>query len=225
MNYVYDYPRPMVTVDMLLWRYREEKVEILLIRRDRPPFESQWALPGGFIRMDETLLESAKRELSEETGIKDVDLFSLTIAGNPERDPRGRTITALFTGFFTEPLVEVRAGDDAREAEWFRVDRLPRLAFDHAQLIRKAINELAHRLYWQLWILMFFPSKIVLSDLKKIGRFFWNKVNGSENILKVAEYLNLVRQDRSNSWKRTASNLQIVSLTAEDLIKAWQSAG
>ena len=225
MNYVYDYPRPMVTVDMLLWRYREEKVEILLIRRDGPPFENQWALPGGFIRMDETLLESAKRELSEETGIKDVDLFSLTIAGNPERDPRGRTITALFTGFFTEPLVEVRAGDDAREAEWFAVDRLPRLAFDHAQLILDAVNELAPRFYWQLWVLMFFSIKIVLPDLKKLGKFFWNNVDSSENILKVAEHLDLVRQDGSDSWKRTSSDLQIVSLTAEDLIKAWQSAG
>lgn len=225
MNYVYDYPRPMVIVDMLIWRYREEKVEILLIRRDGPPFRGQWALPGGFIQMDETLLESAKRELVEETGIKDMDLFSLTIAGNPERDPRGRTITALFTGFLTEPFVEVRAGDDAREAEWFAVNRLPQLAFDHAQLIRDAINELAHRLYWQLWILMFFPLKIVLSDLEKIGRFFWNEVNGSENILKVAEHLNLVQRDGADSWKRISSNQQIVSLTAEDLIKAWQSAG
>ncbi len=210
---------------MLIWRYREEKVEILLIRRDGPPFRGQWALPGGFIQMDETLLESAKRELVEETGIKDMDLFSLTIAGNPERDPRGRTITALFTGFLTEPFVEVRAGDDAREAEWFAVNRLPQLAFDHAQLIRDAINELAHRLYWQLWILMFFPLKIVLSDLEKIGRFFWNEVNGSENILKVAEHLNLVQRDGADSWKRISSNQQIVSLTAEDLIKAWQSAG
>jgi 8-oxo-dGTP diphosphatase len=225
VNYVYDYPRPMVIVDMLIWRYREEKVEILLIRRDGPPFRGQWALPGGFIQMDETLLESAKRELVEETGIKDMDLFSLTIAGNPERDPRGRTITALFTGFLTEPFVEVRAGDDAREAEWFAVNRLPQLAFDHAQLIRDAINELAHRLYWQLWILMFFPLKIVLSDLEKIGRFFWNEVNGSENILKVAEHLNLVQRDGADSWKRISSNQQIVSLTAEDLIKAWQSAG
>jgi 8-oxo-dGTP diphosphatase len=225
VNYIYDYPRPMVTVDMLVWRYREEKVEILLIRRDRPPLENQWALPGGFIKMDETLLESAKRELAEETGIKDVDLFSLTIAGNPERDPRGRTITALFTGFFTEPFGQVRAGDDARNAEWFAVNRLPKLAFDHAQLIRDATNELAHRLYWQLWILMFFLSKIVLSDLKKIGRFFWNKADSSENILHVAEHLNLVRRDKTDSWRRTASNQQIVSLPAENLIKAWQSAG
>lgn len=225
MNYVYDYPRPMVTVDMLLWCYREKVVEILLIRRDRPPFRGQWALPGGFIQMDEMLLESAKRELAEETGVKNVDLFSLTIAGNPERDPRGRTITALFTGFLTEPFVEARAGDDAREAQWFEVDRLPQLAFDHAQLIRDATNELAHRLYWQLWILMFFPSKIVISDLKKIGRFFWNKADSSENILEVAEYLDLVRRDVADSWKRISSNQQIVSLTAEDLIKAWQSAG
>jgi 8-oxo-dGTP diphosphatase len=225
VKYVYEYPRPMVTVDILLWRHHKEKVEILLIRRGQPPFQGKWALPGGFIRMGETLEESARRELAEETGMKNVDIFPLTIAGDPGRDPRGRTITSLFTGFVTPPFPSVVGGDDASEVGWFAIDHLPQLAFDHSQLFDKVINELKYKLYWQFWILMFFSREITLADLEAIFKIFWKRSEGLVQMLTVAQHLKLIRAEKADYWKRTAPNRQIISLTSENLITAWQQAG
>jgi 8-oxo-dGTP diphosphatase len=225
VKYVYEYPRPMVTVDILLWRYHKEKVEILLVRRGQPPFRGKWALPGGFIRMDESLEESARRELAEETGIENADIFPLTIAGDPGRDPRGRTITSLFTGFVTAPFPSVAGGDDAREAGWFAIDHLPRLAFDHSQLIENAIAELKYKLYWQFWIFMFFSREITLADLEAIFKIFWKNSEGLVQMLKVAQRLNLIIAEKADYWKRTSTNRQIISLTSDNLITAWQQTG
>ena len=105
------------------------------------PFKDSWALPGGFIEMDETLIDSAYRELNEETGIKNIDLIELATYGSPGRDPRGRTITILFGGIFNNSD-KVIAGDDAKEANWFALDELPKLAFDHKQIIEENTSKL-----------------------------------------------------------------------------------
>ena len=159
------------------------------------------------------------------TGLKNVDIFPLTIAGDPGRDPRGRTITTLFTGFVTPPFPSVVGSDDAREAGWFKIDHLPRLAFDHAQLIENATTELKYKLYWQFWILIFFSREITLADLEAIFEIFWMKSEGLIQMLTVAQHLKLIRSEKADYWKRTAPNRQIISLTSENLITAWQKAG
>lgn len=139
MTYTYDYPRAAVTADIVLFSRFEERDYVLLIRRDRPPFEGSWALPGGFIEMDETLEESALRELEEETGLKGITLKQFHTYGNPGRDPRHRTITVAFIGV-CDGLPEVTGMDDARDAAWHPIDAIPQLGFDHDLIMKDALK-------------------------------------------------------------------------------------
>ncbi len=134
-KYVYDYPRANVTADVALFT-KETPTRVLLIRRKHDPFAGLWALPGGFIEMDETLEESARRELLEETGLAVGKLEQLHTFGDPGRDPRGRTITVLFAGIVGD--VQALAADDAAEVAWFSLRRLPPLAFDHQKVLKLA---------------------------------------------------------------------------------------
>ena len=137
--FCYDYPRPAVTVDIVI--LSGEVPDVLLIQRKHPPFEGYWALPGGFIEMEESLEVSALRELEEETGVTNVPLTEVGAFGDPLRDPRGRVITIAYAAVVEKPL-NIKAGSDASEASWFPSTELPRLAFDHSQIIRKALDKL-----------------------------------------------------------------------------------
>lgn len=129
--YTYPYPRPAVTVDALLISNQKT---VLLIERGRDPYQGTWALPGGFINMDESLEKACQRELEEETGLNVESFKQFKAFGSVDRDPRGRTISVVFYAFVNEELT-VCAGDDAAKAQWFRLDKLPELAFDHQQII------------------------------------------------------------------------------------------
>jgi 8-oxo-dGTP diphosphatase len=136
-KYCYEYPRPAVTVDIVLFRDHDGAREVLLIRRKSDPYAGKWALPGGFVDQDEKLEAAASRELQEETGLTRVKLRQLGAFGDPGRDPRGHTVSIAFTAE-VGPERKVRGGDDADEAEWFSLAKLPPLAFDHRKIIRKA---------------------------------------------------------------------------------------
>ncbi len=136
-RYCYEYPRPSVTVDIVIVT-REPRPRVLLIRRKNDPFAGAWALPGGFIDMDETLEASARRELREETGVETAELVQLYTFGDPGRDPRGRTISVAYLARVDPNEVRPVAADDAAEVGWFPLDAPPRLAFDHAQILTRA---------------------------------------------------------------------------------------
>ena len=140
--YCYDYPRPSVTVDIVLLTKTLPHSEVLLIRRKNPPFKNLWALPGGFLEMDESLQESALRELHEETGISDVQLKQIGAYGEPNRDPRGRVITIAYIGIVKSEQQAAVAGSDASEVAWFSTADLPQLAFDHNDIIVKALEDI-----------------------------------------------------------------------------------
>lgn len=140
--YSYEYPRPSVTVDIVLITDRHPNQEVLLIRRKNPPFKGFWALPGGFINMDESLEESALRELFEETNISVVQLTQVGTFGEPDRDPRGRVITVAYVGVIKPEQQRAIAGSDAAEVRWFSLLNLPQLAFDHKLIIQTAIDRL-----------------------------------------------------------------------------------
>jgi 8-oxo-dGTP diphosphatase len=135
MSYTYDYPRPAVTADIIILKTIKDQQFVLLIERKHPPFEGMWALPGGFLEMDETLEEAALRELQEETGITGVELKQFHTYSKVNRDPRHRTITTVFIGNLNDNTIEPEAGDDAAKAEWFEMDKLPQLAFDHGEVM------------------------------------------------------------------------------------------
>ncbi|MDO9254009.1 MAG: NUDIX hydrolase [Bacteroidales bacterium] len=134
MTYTYNYPRPAVTADIIILRKSNAQQFVLLIERKHPPFEGMWALPGGFLEMDETLEAAALRELREETGITGVELKQFHTFSKVNRDPRHRTITTVFIGY-TDDNISVEAGDDAAKAQWFSTDKLPPLAFDHQEVM------------------------------------------------------------------------------------------
>jgi len=139
--YSYSYPRPAVTVDAILI---SKQNSVLLIERGREPFKGKWALPGGFVDMDEPLEIACKRELEEETGIRIAAMKQFKAFGAVDRDPRHRTISVIFYAF-TEDEITARAGDDAAKAQWFPLDKLPELAFDH-QLILEEFKEVVLRI-------------------------------------------------------------------------------
>lgn len=138
MTHCYEYPRPMVTVDIIVLAGVTDP-EILLIQRKNAPFKNTWALPGGFLDMHEDLETAAKRELKEETGIDIQQLKQFRTYGKPGRDPRGRTITIVYTATL-KATCNVIAMDDAKDARWFLMDNLPKLAFDHLQIIKEVIE-------------------------------------------------------------------------------------
>ncbi len=133
-KYTYDYPRPAVTVDVVI-ATRERNPRVLLIRRKHEPFVGRWAIPGGFVNIDETLETAARRELREETGVDAKRLEQLHTFGDPGRDPRGRTISVVYLSQVEATKLKPQAADDAAEVGWHRLRRPPPLAFDHADIL------------------------------------------------------------------------------------------
>ena len=146
MAYTYEHPRPMVTVDAVLFGAGADPLEVLLIERGNEPFAGGWALPGGFVDMDEDLPAAAARELAEETGVSGVALDQLRAFGAPGRDPRGRSISVAFWAVIDERRFAPEGADDAARAAWRPVASLPAMAFDHGAIVAYAVR----RLRWAL---------------------------------------------------------------------------
>jgi 8-oxo-dGTP diphosphatase len=144
-KFVYNFPRPLVTCDVVLFTKIKKRLHVLLVKRANPPFKNRWALPGGFINMDETLEKTALRELEEETGLRNVKIKQFYAFGDPGRDPRGRTITIAYLSHTPYHKIKLRSGSDAKEASLFDVKNLPPLAFDHKKIILHALKELGCR--------------------------------------------------------------------------------
>ena len=136
MGFVYDYPRPAVTADCVVIA-KENEPKVLLIQRGNEPFKGQWAFPGGFMNMDETTEQCAVRELEEETGLKVTEIKQIGAYSKVDRDPRGRTVTVAYL-VVLDKAEAVIGGDDAAKAQWFPISGLPKLAFDHEEIMKDA---------------------------------------------------------------------------------------
>ena len=134
--YAYQYPRASVTADAVLFAEKDGQMYVLLIQRGNDPYKGYWAFPGGFLNMDETVARCAERELEEETGIVLIGMQLVGIYSDVERDPRGRVITAAYAAMTTMP--EATAADDAAAAQWWPINALPKLAFDHKTILKDA---------------------------------------------------------------------------------------
>ncbi|MDX9883371.1 MAG: NUDIX hydrolase [Prolixibacteraceae bacterium] len=138
--YTYKYPRPALTVDAVVLFKKQDEWQILLIERRKDPFKGKWALPGGFVNMDERLEEACIRELEEETGLKVQEMTQFRIFDIIDRDPRGHTVSVVYYTLL-EKMQEIKAGDDAGKADWFSLSELPGLSFDHADIIEQFRND------------------------------------------------------------------------------------
>lgn len=136
MAFTYEYPRPAVTADCVVIA-KENEPKVLLIKRGNEPFKGQWAFPGGFMNMDETTEQCAVRELEEETGLKVTEIKQIGAYSKVDRDPRGRTVTVAYL-VVLDKAEAVIGGDDAAKAQWFPISGLPKLAFDHEEIMKDA---------------------------------------------------------------------------------------
>ncbi|HMB28179.1 MAG TPA: NUDIX domain-containing protein [Blastocatellia bacterium] len=168
MSKLNDYPRPSVTVDLVIFTIAEDDLKVLLIRRGQEPFKGRWALPGGFVEIDESLERAAARELKEEVGVTNVYLEQLYTFGEPKRDPRGRVISVSYFALVDAERQRIVAASDAAEAQWRSVFDAPKLAFDHARILDTAVWRLRNKIEWTTVGYELLPKKFTLSELQRV---------------------------------------------------------
>lgn len=184
MPYTYQYPHPAVTADCVIFGFDGVTIRVLLIQRGLEPYKGKWALPGGFMNMDETAEQCAARELEEETGLKNTTVEQFYTFSEVGRDPRERVITVAH--FALVRLAEVRGGDDAEVARWFGLDEIPSLAFDHDRILRMALNRLKERICFKPIGFELLPEVFTMTELQNLyeailevkfdRRNFYNKI-------------------------------------------------
>jgi len=168
MTHTYQYPRAALTVDCVVFGYDEGELKVLLIKRALEPFKGRWALPGGFVRVEETLDAAARRELAEEAGLKEVFLEQLYTFGAVNRDPRERVVSVAYYALVKLAAHETRAATDAAEARWFPVSQVPKLAFDHAGILATGLARLKSKVRYQPIGFELLPPKFTLSQLQQL---------------------------------------------------------
>jgi len=166
--YTYSHPRPALSVDVVIFSLRDSQLQVLLIQRAGEPFQGMWALPGGFVRMDESLEEAASREMQEETGLQEAYLEQLYTYGEPSRDPRGRVVTvAYFALIQADAVFRKEGGSDASQALWYPINTLPDLAFDHKEIIHYAYRRLRYKLEYSAVGFELLPTEFTLSEIQQ----------------------------------------------------------
>ena len=165
-TYTYDYPRPAVTTDCVIFGYDGKELKVLLIERGIEPFKGCWAFPGGFLNMDEDALAGARRELKEETGLENAFIEQFHTFSEPGRDPRGRVITIAH--YALVKIQEVEGGDDAAQARWFSIGEVPPLAFDHDRILRMAMNRLKERIHFEPVGFELLPEVFTMPQLQNL---------------------------------------------------------
>ena len=178
------YDRPMVTVDVVMMSLRQRDLQVLLVKRRSWPYEGMWAIPGGFVNIDESLEAAAKRELQEETGVQDVYLEQLYTFGDPGRDPRSRVITVVYFALIDSERLQVRAADDAMDVGWFSVYNLPPLAFDHAEILQYALNRLRGKLDYTTIAFNLLPEQFTLRELQRVYEIILHRKLDKRNFRK-----------------------------------------
>jgi 8-oxo-dGTP diphosphatase len=190
----YEFEHPAVTVDIVVFTLRDECLQLLLIKRALEPFRGEWALPGGFIKMDEDLEQSARRELREETGIEDIYLEQLYTFGAPQRDPRERVISVAWYALIPSSQLALNATTDADDAQWFAMDELPDLAFDHAEIVRLAHQRLVDKTDYSTLAFQFLPGEFTLQELQQVYETILLKTLDRRNFRKWVLSLELIEE-------------------------------
>ena len=190
----YEFEHPAVTVDIVVFSLRDDRLQLLLIQRAIEPFRGRWALPGGFIRMDEDLEQSARRELQEETGIHDIFLEQLYTFGTPDRDPRERVISVAWYALISSSQLALNPTTDASDARWFAMDELPDLAFDHNRIVQMAHRRLVDKSDYSTLAFQFLPKEFTLQELQQVYETLQMKSLDRRNFRKWILSLDLIEE-------------------------------
>jgi 8-oxo-dGTP diphosphatase len=203
-----------VTVDIVIFSIRGRELQVLLVKRGVPPFEGEYAIPGGFLRAEESLEEAAKRELHEETSVRDVYLEQLFSFGNPARDPRGRVVTVAYYALVSSDHMDLTAGADAAEAKWLPVKKLPPLAFDHASIVEYALERLRNKLEYTTVGFQLLPKKFTLAELQGVYEAILGKKIDKRNFRRKMALLKILKPLKE--WKETGRKpAQLFSFAAK----------
>lgn len=166
LKYCYEYPRPSVTTDCIIFGFDFTELKLLFIQRGVEPYKGEWALPGGFLNMNESSEDCAKRELFEETGLNNVFIEQLYTFSDVNRDPRGRVITVAYYALIKMSDYNLTAGDDAENVKWFPISEIPSLAFDHDKIINVALKRLKAKIRYQPIGFELLPEKFTIPQLQ-----------------------------------------------------------
>lgn len=203
-QHCYEYPRPALTVDCVVFGYDADALKLLLIERKTSPFQHTWALPGGFVGMEETIDDAARRELVEETGMASVFLEQLYTFGDVHRDPRGRVVSVAYYALVALAGHSLRAATDARDAQWFPVRDIPSLAFDHAHILGVAIERLQAKVCYQPIGFELLPQKFTLTQLQQLYEIILEQPIDKRNFRKKMLAMNLLQP--LNEFQQGARN-------------------
>ena len=182
-----------VTVDIVIFTIQSDELKVLLIKRGIPPFKGQFALPGGFVHEDESLDKAAMRELREETGVSDVYLEQLYSFGDPGRDPRERIVTVAYYALVSADRSQLAAGTDTTEAAWWRLSKLPALAFDHRKIVDYALERLRNKLEYTTVGFQLLPEKFSLTELQGVYEAILDKRLDKRNFRRKIELLKILK--------------------------------
>jgi len=181
-----------VAVDVVVFTIREGALQVLLVRRGAPPFAGRHALPGGFVDEAESLDAAALRELREETGVRDLYLEQLYSFGDPGRDPRGRVVTVAYFALIASDRTTLRAGTDAVGAQWFAVEALPALAFDHRRIVTYAVERLRNKLEYTTVGFQLLPDKFTLGELQAVYQAILGRPLDKRNFRRKIDLLGIL---------------------------------
>ena len=222
MAYEYEYPHPAVTVDVVIFTVRNDELKVLLIKRALEPFSGRWALPGGFIEMDESLEDAAKRELLEETGVDAAYLEQLYTFGTPDRDPRERVISVAYYALMPSDALEIKAASDAEGVGWFRIDELPELAFDHQEILGMALERLASKLDYSTIAFQLMPEEFTMPELRHLYELITREEIDARNFAKRIFALDVIEptgRDRREGAHRPAKLYRVKDRSKVEVIK------
>lgn len=222
MKYCYQYPHPAVTTDVVIFTVLDQQLKVLLIKRKGAPFKGKWALPGGFVGIDEDIEQSAMRELAEETGVRGVYLEQLYTFGSPKRDPRERVITVAYFALIPSTKVELKAASDAEAVDWFAMNQLPKLAFDHEDILAMAHQRLVAKLDYSTIAFQFMPKEFTLSELQAVYEIILQQELDKRNFRKwvlALENIEETGNERREGPHRPAKLYRVRNPNKVDIIK------
>ena len=194
MPFTYKYARPALTVDCVVFALDDEDLKVLLVQRDSDPYAGKWALPGGFVDYGESIDDDARRELTEETGVKRVYLEQLYTFGDPSRDPREHVISVAYYALARLSDHRIQAAPDARDAAWFSVDDVPKLAFDHREILKCAHRRLQSKVQYQPIGFELLPRKFPLRSLQQLYEIILQRPLDKRNFRKKIISMNVLEE-------------------------------
>ena len=181
-----------LTVDAVVFGYEDGEISVLLIKRKYEPFKGNWAIPGGFVKEEESLEEAVERELHEETGVRINYLEQLYTFGKPDRDPRERVVSVAYFGLVRPDAFRILASTDAEEVEWFNINNLPELSFDHKEILKIAIGRLKAKITYEPLGFELLDKKFPFSDLEKLYATLLGREVDRRNFRKKIMHLNVL---------------------------------